>query len=305
MARQTNPPSPSPPPRPPLDSDPGPAFDPVEEWLVDFDDPIMSAELEAESLGPAEDAAVLQALDVTAACGDAGKASDDSAALNSCEFGSKEEPAAEDGSVGQAGNFCGQEIDRKAEMNSGRLDELLAPDQLLAVGIGDLSVKDDGSEGAVATETVPAAAAAPVDVEVDTASSVKEEGTRGKEAQESSKEESESSEEEDKSSDASSSSDEEEESKEDEESSEASSSSDDGELGAKKRGGDKGDSMEALLEEGELMVGSDEEEDVPKGHIKSKYEAEVLRRFILWCASSFDAGHVLFSYCSGELINHS
>jgi H/ACA ribonucleoprotein complex non-core subunit NAF1 len=263
MARQTNPPSPSPPPRPPLDSDPGPAFDLVEEWLVDFDDPIMSAELEAESLGPAEDAAALQALDVTAACGDAGKASDDSAALNSCEFGSKEEPAAEDGSVGQAGNFCGQEIDRKAEMNSGRLVELLAPDQLLAVGIGDLSVKDDVSEGAVAMETAPAAAA-PVDVEVDTASSVKE-----------------SSEEEDVSSDASSSSDEEEESKEDEESSVASSSSDDEELGAKKRGGAQGDSMEALLEEGELMVGSDEEEDVPKGPIKSKYEAEVLSRFIL------------------------
>jgi H/ACA ribonucleoprotein complex non-core subunit NAF1 len=253
--------------------DPGPVFDPVEEWLVDFDDPIMSAELEAESLGPAEDAAVLQALEVTAACGDAGKASDDSVAVNSCEFGSKEEPAAEDGPVGQAGNFCGEEIDRKAEMNSGRLDELLAPDQLLAVGIGDLSVKDDVSEGAVAMETAPAAAA-PVDVEVDTASSVKEEGTRGKEVQESSEEE-------DESSDASSSSDEEEESKEDEESSVASSSSDDEELGAKKRGGAQGDSMEALLEEGELMVGSDEEEDVPKGPIKSKYEAEVLSRFIL------------------------
>jgi H/ACA ribonucleoprotein complex non-core subunit NAF1 len=151
------------------------------------------------------------------------------------------------------------------------LDELLALDQLLAAGIGDLAVKDDILKGAVAMETT--VDAAPADVVVDTALSVKEEGSRGKEAQESSEEE-------DESSEASSSSDEEEEeSKEDEESSEALSSSDDEHLGAKKQGGTggaKSDFMEALLEEGELVVGSDEEEGVSKGPIKYKNEAEVL-----------------------------
>jgi H/ACA ribonucleoprotein complex non-core subunit NAF1 len=66
---------------------------------------------------------------------------------------------------------------------------------------------------------------------------------------------------------------------EEDESSEASSSSDDEDLGAKKQGGTggaKGDSMEALLEEGELMVRSNEEEDVPKAPMKYKNEAEVL-----------------------------
>jgi H/ACA ribonucleoprotein complex non-core subunit NAF1 len=131
--------------------------------------------------------------------------------------------------------------------------------------------QDDVLKGAVAMETT--VDVAPTDVVVDTALFVKEEGSGGKEAQESSEEE-------DELSDASSSSDkEEEESKVDEESSEASSSSDDENLGAKKQGGTsgaKGDSMEALLEEGELMVGSDEEEDVPKGPINYKNEAEVL-----------------------------
>ncbi|KAK3138342.1 hypothetical protein QOZ80_5AG0367570 [Eleusine coracana subsp. coracana] len=263
MARHPKPSSPAPPPRPPPESDPGPVFDPVEEWLIDFD-PTMSAELETKSVGPAEEVVLLHPLETTPTCDDAGKVLDGSAAPNSCEFGSEEVPAEENVSVGQAGIVCGEEIDRKAEMVTGGLDELLAPDpdQLLAAGIGDLAVKDDVSEGAVAMEM----AAAPADVEVDTALSVKEE--------ESSDEESESSEE---SSEASSSSDdEEEESKEEDESSEASSSHDDEELGAKKHGGAKGDSMEALLEEGELMVGSDNEEDVPKGPIKSKNEAEVL-----------------------------
>jgi H/ACA ribonucleoprotein complex non-core subunit NAF1 len=267
--------------------------------LVDFN-PIMSAEPEAKSLGPVEEAVVLPELETTAVCGDAGKVSDASVmpvlqALeatvtcgnarkvsdgsmvpNSCEFGSKEDPSQADRSVILAGTFCGEEIDMKPEVMSGGLDELLAPDQLLAAGIGDLAMKDGVSEGAIAMGTN--ADAAPADVVVDTALSVKEEGSGCKEAQESSEEE-------DESSEASSSSDEEEEeSKEDEESSEASSNSDDEELGAKKQGGTggaKGDSMEALLEEGELMVGSDEEEDVPKGPIKSKNEAEVLSCSVL------------------------
>jgi hypothetical protein len=37
----------------PPDSDLSPGFDPVEEWLVDFD-PTMSSELEAKSLGPSK-----------------------------------------------------------------------------------------------------------------------------------------------------------------------------------------------------------------------------------------------------------
>jgi H/ACA ribonucleoprotein complex non-core subunit NAF1 len=41
----------------------------------------------------------------------------------------------------------------KPEMMSGGLDKLLATDQLLAIGIGDLAVKDDVSEGVVAMET--------------------------------------------------------------------------------------------------------------------------------------------------------
>ncbi|XP_062231802.1 H/ACA ribonucleoprotein complex non-core subunit NAF1-like [Phragmites australis] len=260
-----------PPPRPPPDSDPGVGFDPVEEWLVDFDQ-AMEGELGAKSLGPTEEAVVPRAPRPTTTCGDAGKVSDGSAAPKSCEFGVKEE-----GSLGQAGDFCGEEIDEKAEMASGGLCELLAPDQLLASGIGDLAVKEDISEGAVATEV----GAAPTDVEMNIAASVKEEGGGDKEKQDSSEEESESSEE-DESSEASSSSEEEEEQrpKKDEESSEASSSSDEEEeLGAKKlcgAGGAEGDSLEALLEEGELMVGSDEEGEEPKGPIKSKHQAEVL-----------------------------
>ncbi|PUZ65305.1 hypothetical protein GQ55_3G213200 [Panicum hallii var. hallii] len=261
MVRHPKPPSPSPRP-PPSDSDTGIGFDPVEEWLVDFD-PAMSGELgsPAKGLGPAEEAALPHAPAPTTTTFDdsAGKVSDGSAALNSCEFGMKREPV-------QAGDFCGGEIGEKAEMVGGRLDVLLAPDQLLASGIGDLAVKEDVSEQAVAIEM----AAAPADVEMNTAVS------GGKEEQESREEESESSEEEESSEASSSSEDEEQGDKKDEESSEASSSSDEEELEAMKLGGAGGNSLEALLEEGELMVGSDEEDEEPKGRSKSKHEAEIL-----------------------------
>jgi H/ACA ribonucleoprotein complex non-core subunit NAF1 len=72
---------------------------------------------------------------------------------NSCEFGSKQESFQVDGSVVLAATFCGEEIDMKPEMMCGGLDELLAPNQLLAAGIGDLAVKDDVSEGVVAMKT--------------------------------------------------------------------------------------------------------------------------------------------------------
>ncbi|CAL4908961.1 unnamed protein product [Urochloa decumbens] len=264
MARHPKPPSPSPRP-PPSDSDTGVGFDPVEEWLVDFD-PAMSGELgsPAKGLGPAEEAAVPHApVPMATACDEsAGKVSDGSAAPNSCEFGVKPEPVQVDGLLcQQPGDLCGGEIGEKAEIVGGGLDELLAPDQLLASGIGDLAVKEDVSEGTVAMEM----AAAPADVEMNTAV------LGGKEEQESSEEESESSEE--VSSEASSSSEDEEQGgKKDEESSEASSSSDEEELG----GAAKGSILDALLEEGELMVASDEEDEEPKGRVKPKHEAEVL-----------------------------
>ncbi|TKW26475.1 hypothetical protein SEVIR_3G192400v4 [Setaria viridis] len=268
MARHPKPPSPSPRPTP-SDSDTGVGFDPVEEWLVDFD-PAMSGELGSPAkVGSAEEGAAPHVPAPTAtACADSvGEVSDGSAAPNSCEFGVKAEPVQVDESLRQAGDFCGGEIGEKAEMVSGGLDELLAPDQLLASGIGDLAVKEDVSEGAVAMEM----AAAPADVEMNTAVS------GGKVEQESSEEESESSEEEESSEASSSSEDEEQVDKKDEESSEASSSSDELELGAMKPGGaDEGNSLEALLEEGELMVGSDEEDEEPKGRSKSKHEVEVL-----------------------------
>ncbi|KAL6618971.1 hypothetical protein ACP70R_034110 [Stipagrostis hirtigluma subsp. patula] len=270
MARRPRPPSPSPPPHlpPPPDSELGAGFDPVEEWLVDFDQ-AMSGELGDKTLGLAEEAVVPLAREPTMACDDAGKVSDDSAAPKSCEFVVKGEPVEGGASLGQAGIFCGEEIGTKAEIVCSGLDGLLAPDQLLASGIGDLAVKEDDSEGAVAMEMAPAH----TDVEMSRAVSVKEEGEGGKEAQESSEEESESSDEEveeEESSEASSSS---------EESSEASSSSDEEEVRGKKLGGaagGKGASIEALLEEGELMVASDEDDDEPKGPIRSKHEAEAL-----------------------------
>lgn len=235
---------------------------------MDFD-PAMSGELgsPAKGLGPAEEAAVshVPALTATACAVGVGKVADGSAAPDSCEFGVKAEAVQVDGSLRQAGEFCGGEIGEEAELMGGGLDELLAPDQLLASGIGDLAVKEDALEGAIAMEM----AASPADVEMNTAVS------GGKVEQESSEEESESSEED--SSEASSSSDDEEQGgKKDEESSEASSSSDEEELGTIKLGGaGEGNSLEALLEEGELMVGSDEEDEQPKGRNKSKHEAEV------------------------------
>ncbi|KAL6839230.1 hypothetical protein ACP4OV_030902 [Aristida adscensionis] len=259
MARHPRPPSPSPPPPPEPDLAAG--FDPVEEWLVDFDQ-AMSGELQAQGLGVAEEAVP------TMTCDAAGKVADGSAAPNSCELG---ETVQEAGLLGHAGSSCCEEIGTEAAMLSGGLAELLAPDQLLASGIGDLAVKEDVSEGAVAMESM---APAHTDVEMSAAVSAKEDGGGGEEVQQSREEESESSEEEE-SSEASSSSDEE----GDVESSEASSSSDEEELGFKRHGGTgggKGDSIEALLEEGELMVGSDGEGDEPKGPIKSKHEAEVL-----------------------------
>ncbi|OEL37012.1 hypothetical protein BAE44_0001971 [Dichanthelium oligosanthes] len=277
MARHPKPPSPSPPPRrPPSDSDPGVGFDPVEEWLVDFD-PAMSGELgsPAKGLGPVEEAVVPHAPEPTTTTifddSAAGKLSDSSVAPNSCEFGEfgvKAEPVQVDGSLRQAGDFCGGEIGGKAEVLSGGLDELLAPDQLLASGIGDLAVKEDSSEGGVAVEM----AAAPADVQMNTALS------SSKEEQESSEEESESSEDEEESSEASSSSEDEDQGdKKDGESSEASSSSDEEELEAMKLGGaGVGKSLDALLEEGELMVVGNEEDEEPKGRGKSKHEAEVL-----------------------------
>ncbi|WVZ99135.1 hypothetical protein U9M48_044481 [Paspalum notatum var. saurae] len=265
MARHPKPPSPHLSPRPPSDSDPSVVFDPIEEWLVDFD-PAMSGELGAKGLGPAEEEAVALAHVSGAAttCDDiAGQVSEGSVA-KSCEFGVKDEHE-EVGSLGQAA---------EVEMVSGGLDELLAPGQVLAsVGNDNLGVKEDISEGAVTME----AAAARTDVEMNTTVSVEVEGEGGRKEHEGSDEESDSGEE---SSEASSSSEEEEErGNKDEESSEASSSSDEEELQAVKpgaAGGRKGDSIDALLEQGELMLLSDEDDEEPKGHTKSKHEAEVL-----------------------------
>jgi len=239
---------------------------------VDFD-PAMSSELGAKGLGAAEQAAAVPHTLVETA---AQKSSE-------LEFGVK---------------------DDKVEVVSSGLDELLAPDQLLVSGIGDLAVREDILEGAVAMEMAPAAAdaemnttvcveveseggkegqdapPAPSDAEMmNTTVTVEVEAEGGKEGQESSDEESESESSEDdddsSSSEASSSSEEEKEQgvNKDDKSSEASSSEEE-ELGVKRHGG-KADNLESLLEEGELMIGSDEEDGEQKGGIKSKYEAEV------------------------------
>lgn len=238
---------------------------------MDFD-PAMSSELEAKALGPAEQAAVPQTLLETAA-----------QKSFELEFGVKDE----------------------VEVVSSGLDELLGPDQLLVSGIGDLAVREDIPEGAAVMEMAAAPPAiadaemnttvsvdaesegvkgvqeappAPADAEMNTTVSVELEPEGGKEGQESSDEESESERSEDddeSSSEASSSSEEEREQgvNKDEESSEASSSEEE-ELGAKRHGG-KADNLESLLEEGELLIGSDEADVEQKGGIKSKYEAEV------------------------------
>jgi H/ACA ribonucleoprotein complex non-core subunit NAF1 len=242
---------------------------------VDFD-PAMSSELGAKGLGAAEQAAAVPHTLVETA---AQKSSE-------LEFGVKDE---------------------KVEVVSSGLDVLLAPDQLLVSGIGDLAVREDILEGAVAMEmaAAPPAAAdpemnttvcveveseggkegqdappAPSDAEMmNTTVTVEVEAEGGKEGQESSDEESESESSEDdddsSSSEASSSSEEEKEQgvNKDDKSSEASSSEEE-ELGVKRHGG-KADNLESLLEEGELIIGSDEEDGEQKGGIKSKYEAEV------------------------------
>jgi H/ACA ribonucleoprotein complex non-core subunit NAF1 len=64
----------------PPDSGLGPGFDPVEEWLIDFN-LTMSAKMEAKSLGPTEEEVVLHALEGTMACDDAKKVSDTLAML--------------------------------------------------------------------------------------------------------------------------------------------------------------------------------------------------------------------------------
>jgi H/ACA ribonucleoprotein complex non-core subunit NAF1 len=114
------------------------------------------------------------------------------------------------------------------------------------------------SEGGKEGQEAPPA---PSDAEMmNTTVSVEAEAEGGKEGQESSDEESESESSEDD---------------DDSSSSEASSSSEEEkELGVKRHGG-KADNLESLLEEGELMIGIDEEEGEQKGGIKSKYEAEV------------------------------
>ncbi|KAJ1263545.1 hypothetical protein BS78_09G193600 [Paspalum vaginatum] len=122
-------------------------------------------------------------------------------------------------------------------------------------------------------------AAARTDVEMNTTVSVEVEAEGGRKEQEGSDEESGSGDEESSSEASSSCEEEEQRDNKDEESSESSSSSDEEELEAVKpgaAGGRKGNSIDALLEEGELMVLSDEDDDEPKGHIKSKHEAEVL-----------------------------
>lgn len=200
--------------------------------------------------------------------------------------------------------------DQKVEVVSSELDGLLAPDQLLVSGIGDLAVREDIPEEAVAMKmaaTPPAAAdtemnatvsveveseggkegqeapAAPADAEMmNTMVSVEVEAQGGKEGQESSDEESESESSDEESDDDELSSSEDSSSSEDEkeqgvnkyeESSEASSSEEEG-LEVRRHGG-KADNLQSLLEEGELMMGSDVENEEQKGGTKSKYEAEV------------------------------
>ncbi|KAL5203317.1 hypothetical protein ABZP36_014269 [Zizania latifolia] len=266
MARHPRPPTPSPP-RAYSDTDAG--FDPVEEWLVDFDQ-AMESEL-AQSVGLGEEAVVVLGTSALVSC-DAGKVSGVSVS-ESRVVGVKEVMGEKgDALLAQFDTTFGCGLDAKMEpemMENGGLAAQLGQYQLPALGICDLAVKEDSSGLVdVVRSTVL------VDAEMNTVASVKEEvkGGGGKE-DESTEEESESSE---KSSEASSSSDDGEENtaKKDEESSEASSSSDEEEHRTKKNS-DIG-VTEALLEEGELMLASDDEEEAPKGSLKSKHEVEVL-----------------------------
>uniref|UniRef100_J3M8N3 H/ACA ribonucleoprotein complex non-core subunit NAF1 n=1 Tax=Oryza brachyantha TaxID=4533 RepID=J3M8N3_ORYBR len=267
MARHPRPPSPSPP-RASSDNDTG--FDPVEEWLVDFDQ-VMAEEM-ANGLGVGDEVVVVVP-------DSAGKVSG-GLMSESCGVGVKEGILEEKGAalVKQLGiTLCG-ELDVKMEPEMGRegLGPKFGQDQLPVSGIGDLAVREDVSEVMVDVEK----STVPVDAEMNNmALAVVKEETKGRGGKEddSDEEESESSDEEEGSSEASSSSDEEEEkmAKEDEESSEASSSSDEEET-ANKDGIVR--DTEALLEEGELMLASDDNDDdeAPKGPLKSKHEVEIL-----------------------------
>lgn len=166
-------------------------------------------------------------------------------------------------------SFDGElDVEMEPKTGSGGLVPQLVQDQHPASDIGDLAVREDGSEIMVDVER----STVPVDADMNNVSLalVKEEAEGGGDREDKSdEEESESSKEE--SSEASSSSDEEEDKRE---SSEASSSSDEEEQMAKKTGG-AGDT-DSLFEEGELMLASDDDdEEAPKGPIKSKHEVEV------------------------------
>uniref|UniRef100_A0A0D9WIC2 H/ACA ribonucleoprotein complex non-core subunit NAF1 n=1 Tax=Leersia perrieri TaxID=77586 RepID=A0A0D9WIC2_9ORYZ len=267
MARHPRPPTPSPP-RANSDTDTG--FDPVEEWLVDFDQAM--ADGMAKSLALGEEAVVV-ALDAPepTSCDD-GKVSGGLVSESGGVGVAKGDSLVDD----QIGASKGGESDVKMEpeVGSGGLGAQTAQDQLPASGVDDLAVREDTSE--VIVEDVERSIVS-VDADMnDTALTlVKEEaiGRGGDEEDESDEEESESSQEE--SSEASSSSDEEEDkrAKDDEESSEASSSSDEEEQMTKKNGGD----TDSLFEEAELMLASDdEEEEASKSSRKYKHEVEVL-----------------------------
>ncbi|EMS63351.1 H/ACA ribonucleoprotein complex non-core subunit NAF1 [Triticum urartu] len=136
----------------------------------------------------------------------------------------------------------------------------------------------DAEMSAIGAVDADTSTIASVDAEMSSGAMVNKEVERGggKGEEESKDEESESSEDEELSEASSSSDEEEEPAKNDEESSEASSSSDEEVPVAKKHSCPS--DMEALLEEGELMAGVEDEDDdeTPKGPIKSKHEVEVL-----------------------------
>uniref|UniRef100_A0A0D3G9I5 H/ACA ribonucleoprotein complex non-core subunit NAF1 n=1 Tax=Oryza barthii TaxID=65489 RepID=A0A0D3G9I5_9ORYZ len=251
MARHPRPPTPSP---PRASSDTDAAFDPVVEWLLDLDQAPMADEV-SKGLGIAEEPASF----------DAGKVSGGSV--------SESRGVEEKGNAlpEQSGaSFDGElDVEMEPKTGSGGLVPQLVQDQHPASDIGDLAVREDGSEIMVDVER----STVPVDADMNNVSLalVKEEAEGGGDREDKSdEEESESSKEE--SSEASSSSDEEEDKRE---SSEASSSSDEEEQMAKKTGG-AGDT-DSLFEEGELMLASDDDdEEAPKGPIKSKHEVEVL-----------------------------
>uniref|UniRef100_A0ACD5T8U1 Uncharacterized protein n=1 Tax=Avena sativa TaxID=4498 RepID=A0ACD5T8U1_AVESA len=302
MARHPRPPSPySPPPPPaPAPADPDAGFDPVEEWLLDdFDfDQAMASEL-ANSFGLGDDTAsgAMEPM----GCGAGLPVSEDDVSVpGSGGLGvDPVEVEEEGGLLGPFGAPRGVELEVKKEavMLSGGLGGERGLDhQLPVVGISDLVARQDSVEGAIGAEmdmgtvaavdtvavahvAVDTVAVAAVDTEMSSGVSVNEEVRCGvaKLGEEEKKDKVLEISDDEESSEASSSSDEEEEpAKNDEESSEASSSSDDEVLVAKKHG-DVID-LEALLEEGELMaeVDDDDEDETPKGPIKSKHEVQLL-----------------------------